>query len=157
MATKVREIPDLAIKFIKNEEGCILHPYTDIVGKMTIGVGHLIRKGEDFSEGITEEEAEELLRKDLYATADAVCRLTIVSLTDNQYTALLSFVFNLGSGNYQASTLRSQLNRGEYAAAADEFPKWCWAGGKKSKGLYNRRTRERNLFLSDNDSGEANG
>lgn len=155
MGTKIREIPDLAIKFIKNEEGCILHSYADIVGKMTIGIGHLIRKGEDFSAGLTEDEAEKLLRKDLYSTADAVCRLTNVSISDNQYSALLSLVFNIGSGNYQASTLRSQLNRGEYSAAADEFPKWCWAGGKKSKGLYNRRIREHNLFLSDNGNGEV--
>jgi len=159
MTIKVREIPQIAIDFIKNEEGCILHIYKDIAGYNTIGIGHLVKKGEDFSNGLTEEEAENLLRKDLLNTAVSVCRVTIVPLLNEQYAALLSFCFNVGSGAYQRSTLRSKLNRSEYAGAAAEFPKWCWAGGKKSKGLYNRRMRERNLFLTNIvvNSGELDG
>lgn len=146
---KVREIPSKAIEFIKKEEGCILHVYRDWAGYPTIGVGHLVRKGEAFPNEITEEEAEELLRRDLLSTAASIGRLIAVPLTDNQYSALLSFTFNCGGGALQASTLRSRLNRQEYTSASDEFPKWCWAGGKKSKGLYNRRMRERNLFLTN--------
>lgn len=146
---KVREIPQTAIQFIKKEEGCILHIYRDVAGYPTIGVGHLIKKGEDFSQGLTQEGAEELLRKDLLHTAASIMRLVTVSLTENQYSALLSFVFNVGGGALERSTLRSRLNRGEYLAAAEEFKKWCWAGGIEKKALYNRRIRERNLFLSN--------
>ena len=148
MKVRVREIPDIAIKFITREEGCVLHVYKDPIGLPTIGIGHLIVKGEDFSVGITEEEAEELLRRDLLSTAVSVCRLITVPLDDEQYSALLSFAFNCGTGGLQRSTLRSKLNRYEYAGAADEFLKWCWAGGKRWKVLYQRRMRERNLFLS---------
>lgn len=152
----IRKIPQIAIDFITREEGCVLHVYKDIAGYPTIGVGHLIRPGEDFSAGITEEEAEELLRKDLQNAAISVCRLIKVPLTDEQYASLLSFVFNLGGGSLQRSTLRSKLNRMDYIGAAEEFLKWCWAGGKKSRALYNRRMRERNLFLSGL-IGEVNG
>ena len=146
---KVREIPQIAIDFIAKEEGCVLHIYKDQAGYPTIGIGHLIRKGEDFSAGITQEQAESLLKKDLLYTAVSVCRLIQVPLTDNQYSALLSFSFNVGTGALQCSTLRSRLNREEYLSASEEFQKWCWAGGKKQQFLYNRRIRERNLFLSD--------
>lgn len=148
MTTRIREIPQIAIDFITKEEGCILHPYPDQIGKMTIGIGHLIRKGEDFSNGITMEEAKDLLRKDLLYTAAAIMRLISVPLTDYQYSALLSFTFNVGTGALQCSTLRSRLNRGEYLSAAYEFGKWCWAGGRRQQFLYNRRIRERNLFLT---------
>lgn len=151
---KVREIPTQAIEFIKKEEGCVLKIYKDVAGYPTIGVGHLIKKGEDFSNGLTEEEAEELLRKDLLHTAASIMRLIAVPLSDNQYSALLSFAFNVGTGALQASTLRSKLNREEYAEAANEFEKWCWAGGKKLKALYNRRVRERSLFLTNGESNE---
>ncbi len=150
--TMIRKIPEMAFEFISKEEGCILHPYRDAVGFLTIGVGHLIQKGEDFSGGITMEQARELFDQDIKKSALSVCRLIKVTLTENQYLALIDFVFNLGGGALQSSTLRSKLNRGEYVDAAEEFQKWCWAGGKKLRALYNRMIRERNLFLS----GESN-
>ena len=152
---KVREIPRQTIEFIKREEGCVLHIYKDAANLDTIGIGHLIRKGEDFSQGITQEEADELLRKDLLHTATSIMRLIAVPLSDNQYAALLSFTFNVGTGALQRSTLRSKLNREEYISAGEEFGKWCWAGGRKLKALYNRRIRERNLFLSGESSEES--
>jgi len=60
----------------------------------------------------------------------------------------VSFSFNVGLGNFQSSTLRSKLNRGDYEGASNEFPKWRKAGGKILKGLVKRRADERNLFLS---------
>jgi lysozyme len=61
---------------------------------------------------------------------------------------LCSFVYNLGSGNFQSSTLRAKLNREEYEGAALEFPKWRRAGGKILKGLVARRKVEQSLFLT---------
>ena len=158
MTITIREIPDIAIDFITKEEGCVLHIYKDQVGYNTIGVGHLILPGEDFSAGITQEQAEDLLRKDLKLAALAIKRYIYVPLDEEQYSALLSFTFNLGNGALQRSTLRSKLNREEYLGAADEFLRWCWAGGAKRQFLYNRRVRERNLFLQgpfDEMSGEG--
>jgi len=147
MAIIIREIPDIAIKFITKEEGCVLHIYKDQVGYPTIGIGHLILPGEDFSAGITQEQAEALLRVDLRNTARAIKRYVDVPITDEQYAALLSWTYNLGNGALQRSTMRSRLNREDYAGAADEMLKWCWAGGAKRLFLYKRRVREHNLFV----------
>ena len=70
------------------------------------------------------------------------------ALTENQFSALVSFTFNLGAGALQRSTLRMKLNRGEVQGAADEFPKWLIAGGRILAGLVRRRAAERALFLS---------
>jgi lysozyme len=64
------------------------------------------------------------------------------------YSSLASIIYNIGSGNFQRSTLRMKLNRGWYEAAADEFPKWRRAGGRILKGLVKRRAKERELFLA---------
>lgn len=149
---KVREIPKYALIFIEEQEGCKLQIYKDTAGYPTIGVGHLIRQGEDFSQGISLEEAYALLHRDLLLTAASIMRLVRVPISNNQYTALLSFTFNLGGGALQRSTLRSRLNREEYIGAAAEFPKWCWAGGKKVVGLYLRRLREQKLFLKTDEA-----
>ncbi|MCY1305462.1 Lysozyme RrrD [compost metagenome] len=71
-----------------------------------------------------------------------------VPLSQGQFDALASFVFNLGSGNLQCSTLLRKLNAKDYAGAADEFPRWNKAGGKVLAGLTRRRAAERALFLS---------
>jgi lysozyme len=147
MGLVVRKIPDMAIDFIKRWEGCILHIYKDAIGLDTVGIGHLIRSGEDFSGGITEDEANDLLRKDLRQSAISVMNLITVELTDGQYSALLSFCFNLGPGALRVSTLRLLLNEGDYLGAADQFLRWVYAGGRKLKGLVLRRQAERELFL----------
>jgi lysozyme len=61
--------------------------------------------------------------------------------------SLVSFSFNVGLGTLQRSTLRQRHNRGDYTGAADEFLKYCKAGGKVLKGLENRRKDERALYL----------
>ena len=70
-----------------------------------------------------------------------------VPLTDAQHGALVSLVFNIGSGNFRRSTLLRLLNEGDYEGAADEFPKWRKAGGKVLKGLERRRKAEREMFI----------
>jgi lysozyme len=90
----------------------------------------------------------ELLRMDLLKAARSVLRLVSVPLTEEQCTALLSFVFNLGGGALQASTLLRRLNRADYASAAAEFPKWNKAVGRVVAGLTKRRLAEQKLFLS---------
>ena len=98
-------------------------------------------------EAISEAEAEALLIRDLENSEGWVSRLIKTALTENQYSALVSFTFNVGAGALQRSTLRMKLNRGEFQGAADEFPKWRIAGGRILAGLVRRRAAERILFL----------
>lgn len=136
------------IQLIKEFEGLRLSRYQDIVGKWTIGYGHLILANESFPKPITEQQAEELLRKDLATSESGVNRLVKVKLSQYQFDALVSFTFNLGVGNLQSSTLLKKLNAGDYAGAANELTRWNKAGGKEVAGLTRRRAAERKLFLS---------
>lgn len=97
---------------------------------------------------ITMQEAEDLMVQEVQNVELAMLRLIVVDLTPEQHAALVSFTYNLGSGNLQASTLRRKLNRGDYDGAADEFPKWRKAGGRVLSGLVRRRAEERALFTS---------
>ena len=98
-------------------------------------------------EPISEIEAEALLLRDLENSEGWVSRLIKTALTENQYSALTSFIFNVGAGALQRSTLRMKLNRGECQNAADEFPKWKFANKRIMAGLVRRRAAERALFL----------
>ncbi len=138
------------LDFLSKWEGCILHVYLDCVGIPTVGVGHVVLPGEDnFSAGITKEQALELLSKDVSKCERAIAQYIHVPLTQNQYDALVSWSFNCGVGVLRTSTLAKLLNSGDYQGAADEFPKWCKAGGKTNQGLLNRRNAERELFLRE--------
>ena len=143
----MRHISEKGIELIKHFEGFSPTPYICVAGFKTIGYGHLITGNESFSQ-ITEREGEGLLFADVNNSEKSVARLIRVPLEDGQFDALVDFCFNLGSGRLQSSTLRSKLNRGEYEGASEEFLKWCYAGGRKLKGLLLRRLAERALFLS---------
>lgn len=136
------------IALIKNFEGLRLEKYQDVVGKWTIGYGHLILADETFSAAIPEAQADALLRQDLGISEKAVNQYVIVPLTQNQFDALVSFTFNLGVGNLKSSTLLRVLNARQYQDAAEEFLRWDKAGGKQVAGLTRRRTAERALFIS---------
>lgn len=137
------------ISLIKQFEGFSSRKYICPAGYPTIGYGHLIKQNEKFPNEISLEEAEDLLISDCKKFEHLVLKLITVPLNDNQFSALISFVFNLGAGALQSSTLRQKLNRLEYISAASEFPRWIYAGGKQLKGLYIRRLVEQKLFLSN--------
>ena len=94
------------------------------------------------------EEVNGILASDLQRFERGVESLVPVSLTQGQFDGLCSFSFNCGLGTLQRSTLRQKVLRGDMEGAADEFLKYCMAGGKPLKGLQNRRKDERVLFLS---------
>ena len=96
---------------------------------------------------ITKEQGQTLLERDIKSAENSVTRLIKVEMNENEFSALCSFVYNLGSGRLQSSTLRAKMNRSDYEGAANEFPKWRRAGGKILRGLVLRREMERNLFL----------
>lgn len=133
-----------AVDLIKASEGLRLTAYRDSAGILTIGYGSTggIKPGQK----ITPEQAEAMLVDDLDEAADAVRKLVTVPLTQGQFDALCSFVFNLGAGRLRDSTLLRLLNQGKYGEAAAQFRFWVMAGGKPLPGLVKRRAAERALF-----------
>jgi len=144
---------DNGIQFIKHFEGVRYRPYRDVAGLWTIGVGHLIEGGKQLPDGynktFTSTEIDALLKNDLLRFEIGLSRLLPkLSFRQNEYDALISFVFNLGLGTLQRSTLRQSLLRNDKKQASEALLKYCYAGGKIIKGLQTRRLAEHNLFLS---------
>jgi GH24 family phage-related lysozyme (muramidase) len=97
---------------------------------------------------ITEAEAERLLRGDLDWVEAAIADLVKAPLTQNQYDALASFIFNIGRTQFSNSTMLKLLNAKDYEGATAQFPRWNKQKGRVLKGLTNRRNQEQQLFLS---------
>lgn len=133
---------------IKQHEKFVSVPYKDQAGLWTIGYGHKIEAGESFT-SLTEAQASTLLAKDVGKAEDAVNASVHVGLTQHQFDALVSFVFNVGTGAFRRSTLLKKLNNGDPTVAA-EFTRWVYVtkGGQKvqSAGLLNRRQAEVAMF-----------
>ena len=134
-----------AIDLVREFEGCRLTSYQDQGGVWTIGYGHTDAVHEN--QTCTEEQAIEWLNDDLKIADTAVNRLVSVKITQNQFDALVDFVFNLGGGNFQTSSLLKFLNMGQSLLAAREFQRWDRIGTKEIPGLLRRRLAERDLFL----------
>ena len=135
---------------IKEFEGCKLEAYPDPGtggAPWTIGYGHT---GPDVHPGltITQEQAEELLMQDIKKAAAAVNAKVTGDITQEEFDALVDFVFNVGAGNFAASTLLKKVNSGDIHGAAAEFEKWDMAAGKHMAGLLRRRHAEAEEFLS---------
>lgn len=142
---------DRGLALIKISEGLETEAYPDpgnrITGEpWTIGYGHTrgVRRGDT----CTEEQATDWLRTDLEAAEGAVRRLVDVPLTQMQFDALVSFVFNVGAGAFGNSTLLRLLNAGDAAGAAGQFRRWNRGADGVLPGLVVRRAAERTLFLS---------
>lgn len=137
------------IDLIKKYEGLRLSVYLDSVGKPTCCYGHT---GKDFVEGqtFTQEQAETIFKNDLITFEHQLCTLCDadnVILNENQFSALISFVFNVGIGALRTSTLWSKICKKRFNDAANEFERWIHAGNKKLAGLMARRQAEKKLFL----------
>lgn len=137
------KIGEKGIELIKSFEGLELSAYKDSVGVVTIGYGHT--KTAKMGQKITEARAEALLRSDLDWAEKSVNKLA-KSPTQDQFDALVSFVFNLGETNFSKSTLLKKHNAGDFKGAKAEFVRWNRAGGKVLKGLTRRREAEARLY-----------
>ena len=144
------EISQVGIELIKQFEGCRLKAYKDAVGVWTIGYGHTV----DVKEGIeiSQHQADVILQVDLYEYEDYINKYVQVSLTQNQFDALVSWVYNLGAGNLQSSTMLRVLNEGKYSEVPSQMKRWNKAGGKVLQGLVRRREAEADLFNDDSSS-----
>lgn len=140
------KLSEHGLNLIKHMEGLRLQAYQCSAGVWTVGYGHTadVRSGDV----IDEAQAVLFLLEDIAESENAVTCLVKVPLKQNQFDALVSFVFNLGIGNFAASTLLRKLNAGDYTGAADEFLRWVHAGGNFLPGLARRREAERSLFLT---------
>lgn len=139
------------LEIIKHFEGVRLKAYQDSVNVWTIGYGHTSMAGPpNVTAGltITAAEAENILKRDLGLFEKGVSEAVKISVNSDQFSALVSFAFNVGVGNLKSSTLLKKLNADDYTGAADEFLRWTKAGGNELPGLVRRRRAERALFLS---------
>jgi lysozyme len=134
------------IDLIKRFEGCRLSVYKDAVGLNTVGWGH--RTNLPVGTHISQPEADTTLLADIAEREQELDDLLTVELNPNQYSALISFVYNLGIDALSRSTLLRLVNAEEFQLASQEFSKWCRAGGKVLSGLVARREKEKDLFLS---------
>ena len=145
-------LSDNGMKLLEQFEGLRLEAYLDSAGIATIGFGTIkYPNGSKVKLGdkITKAQAKEYKIHDLKEFEKTVNMSTTVTLSQNQYDALVSLSYNIGSSAFKNSTLLKKLNIGDYKGAADQFLVWNKAGGKKVQGLVNRREAERNLFLSE--------
>lgn len=170
----MRQINAEGLALVKRFEGILdgdpntvnLDPYLDPVDIWTIGWGHAIvdvdghflrgkasaaRAAALYPDGITYSQAEDLLRADLIDASRDVSALVSVPLTDNQFSALVSFDFNTGA--LRSSTMRKKLNAGDYVGAVGQFSRWSKGrvdGNLETlPGLVTRRAEERRLFLKE--------
>jgi len=138
------------IRFIKQEEGERLIAYRDSRGILTIGVGHTgLINNQPIIDGmsITVEQSLELLLADIAQTEKVINEQVKLSLTQNQYDALCSLVFNIGTRAFSQSTVLKKINEGDYQAGAAAMLLWK-RSGNHSDLLLARRQREARLFLS---------
>ena len=137
-------VGERGLALIKEFEGVRLAAYLDSVGVPTIGYGHT--KDVQMGDTCTPEQANEWLREDCEDAENCVNSAVSVPLTECEFDALVSFVFNLGCGNFRKSTLLRKLLDSDYDGAAIEFRKWDKAGGQVLAGLTRRRLAEARLF-----------
>jgi lysozyme len=128
--------------FIKGNEGLVLVISND-VGHPVIGYGHDLLPGESFPDGISTDQADLLLRKDLASRFEPAVNAVIdPSCTQNQFDALCDFAYNLGT-----AALRMMIAHG-WNEITTEIPYWNHVGGQVNDGLTNRRAAEVLLFNS---------
>lgn len=120
--------------------------YQDQVGRWTIGYGHTA--GVKPGDCCTTEQAEAMLHADIAWAEAFVNHIVTGILTQGEFDALVDFTFNLGSGNFQSSTLLKLVNAGDMEDAAKQFEQWDHAGGKVVAGLLRRRLAEEQVFKS---------
>ena len=138
------EISQEGLSLIKKFEGCELEAYKCAAGVWTIGYGST--NGVEEGMEISQERADMLLLEDVEVFEEAVNKLVEVPLEQNQFDALVSWTFNLGSTNLKNSTLLKVLNDKDYEGVPAQIKRWNKAGGKVLQGLIRRREAEALLF-----------
>jgi len=158
-------ISENGLRFLEKVESKENHVYPDSGGEPTIGIGHLLTNSErksgkiaikegstgsveyvKYSNGLTDRQVYFLLRSDLIEVESIINKSVKVSLTQNQYDALVAFVYNIGNQGFIASTLLKKLNAGLLADVPTQLRRWVKDNGKTVQGLINRREYEIQLW-----------
>lgn len=147
---------------LRSEDRNKIYEYIDPIGLPTIGYGHLLTNEEkrtgmiringrlvNYKNGLTMEQVYDLKRQDLVRFENTVRNFVRVPITQSMFDALVSWLFNVGTGRMASSTLGRVLNQGNYNQAANELLKWNRAGGRVLAGLTRRREAERRMFVSE--------
>ncbi len=136
-------------------ENTVLELYNDPGGNCSVGIGHLVHLGQcdgreseiPFQNGISQEQAEDLFRRDLDETAGYVRYYVQVPLTQYEFDALTSFAFNVGPGNFGASSVLGRVNQGDYGSVPDEMNRYVLdTNGTTQPGSVTRRQQEGTIF-----------
>ncbi len=138
------KISQEGLSLIKKFEGCEYNAYKCAAGVWTIGYGHTA--GVKDGDLVCQREADELLEKDITEFEEIVHNAVDVPIHQHQFDALVSWTFNLGGGNLNASTMLKVLNSGAYEDVPAQIKRWNKAGGKVLEGLTRRRLAESLLF-----------
>lgn len=139
------------LALIRRLEGFRSEAYRDAVGVWTIGYGHTSMAGPPAVTAglrITAEEGAAILARDVEAVAQGVRKAVTVELSDNQFSALVSFAYNVGLGAFRASSVLKTVNAGAFADVPARLALWVKAGGKTLPGLVRRRALEGELFAA---------
>jgi len=147
-------LKDEELNFIREVEGLEHNAYQDEGGVWTIGYGHT--RGVKEGDSISTHKANTYLNTDLIAFEIQLQRLVRVELTQNQYTALLSFIYNIGATQFAKSTLLKYVNEKKFDLVPDELRKWNRVNGEVSLGLTRRRDKEAILFANESVTGTLN-
>ena len=134
---------------VKEFEGLKLKAYKCPAAVWTVGYGHTSAAGNPIVTPdlvISNDEAEQILERDMVQYEDGVRKFVKVELTQNQFDALVDFAYNAGVGALQKSTLLKKVNAGKFDEVPAEFMKWTKGGGKELPGLVRRRRAEVKLW-----------
>lgn len=153
IGTAPKRMSDSGLARIRQREAFMARPYDDGAGNATVGYGHLIRKGENYSAGITQAEADTLFRQDVERVVNPALDKITIDLTQNQVDALGSFIFNVGTGGFLKSLL-PHVNAGEIEGTVSRMLQFITGRDAKSgrrqvlRGLLTRRRFEVALFTN---------
>jgi lysozyme len=145
------KMTDEGLALIKEFEGFRTQAYRDPVGVWTIGYGHTAMAGEPVVKSglvVSEAEASAILRRDVEMFSRGVRKALTRSVSDQQFSALVSFAYNVGLGALAGSSVLRAVNAGDFEAVPRRLALWTKAGGRVLPGLVRRRAAEAALFVS---------
>ena len=151
LVSGLRDISEKGFSIIREAESLELIAYLDTGGVWTIGYGTIkypngvrVKKGDVCTRG----QAEIWLKNDCLWVDACLDKHVKVAVSQNQFDALASFVYNIGETAFIKSTMLTLINNSNFSSAASQFDRWIYDNGKEIKGLVNRRAKEKTLFLS---------